>query len=359
MRPTAAVTAFGQHLWLDNLSRSLLREGTLAAHIAERDITGLTSNPAIFQNAFASSPYYADDLARLRREEPDPERRYEALAVDDIRAACDLLRPAWEHAAGRDGYASLEVSPALAHDAEGTVSAARRLAGRVDRPNLLIKVPGTPAGLQAFSTLTAEGVNVNVTLLFSLGQVEACFRAYLQGLERRRAAGGELRRNFAVASLFMSRVDTLVDARLAELGTPAALALRGKAALTLARLAYRRYQDIFHGSEFAPHATAGAAPQYLLWASTGVKNPDYDPLLYVEPLVGPETVNTLPDKTLALLAERGVAARTLDAGMDAAAGDFAALGKLGIDMEAVGAQLQTDGLAAFQSAFEALLKAVE
>ena len=282
MNATLHVTTLGQSLWLDNLSRSLIRDGTLARLIAEDGVSGVTSNPSIFQNALASSPYYADDLARLKASEPDVERRYEALVIPDIRDACDLLLPVFERSGGNDGYVSLEVAPRWAYDAARTVAEAQRLSAAVDRRNLLIKVPGTPEGISAFESLTTLGINVNVTLLFSIAQTQAAFDAYLRGLAARVRAGADVRASHAVASLFLSRVDTLVDTQLTAIGTQEALSLRGKAAVAMAKLTYQRYLAIFHGEAFATLAQLGAAPQFLLWASTGVKNPDYSDLLYVE-----------------------------------------------------------------------------
>ena len=350
------VAALGQSLWLDNLSRSLIHDGTLARHIAEHAVTGVTSNPSIFQNALASSPYYAEDLARLKGAESNPERRYEALAIPDIQAACDLLDPVYEQSGGYDGYVSLEVAPRWANDAFKTVEEAQRLATAVKRRNLLVKVPGTPAGVQAFEALTALGINVNVTLLFSLAQTQAIFDAYIRGLTARIRAGIDIRRSRAVASLFLSRVDTLVDAQLDAIGTQEALAMRGKAAVAMARLAYQAYRDTFHGPAFAALAQQGATPQTLLWASTGVKNPAYRDLLYVEPLIGPETINTLPDKTLAALIDHGRPAVHINEGTDEARAQFDDLARLGIDMEHVGLRLQKDGVDLFETAFGKLLQ---
>lgn len=350
------VAALGQSLWLDNLSRSLIHDGVLARHIAEHAVTGVTSNPSIFQNALASSPYYADDLARLKGAETNLERRYEALAVPDIQAACDLLDPVYERSGGQDGYVSLEVAPRWANDAFKTVEEAQRLAAAVNRRNLLVKVPGTPAGVQAFEALTALGVNVNVTLLFSLAQTQAIFDAYIRGLTARARAGIDIRKSRAVASLFLSRVDTLVDAQLDAIGTQAALAMRGKAAVAMAKLAYQAYLATFRGPAFAALAQQGAAPQTLLWASTGVKNPTYRDLLYVEPLIGPETINTLPDKTLAALIDHGEAAVRVTEGVDEARAQFDDLARLGIDMEHVGLRLQKDGVELFETAFGKLLR---
>ncbi|ODU49336.1 MAG: transaldolase [Thiobacillus sp. SCN 63-374] len=355
MNTTQHVTALGQSIWLDNLSRSLLHDGTLARLITEDGVSGVTSNPSIFQNALATSPYYADDLARLKAGEPDVERRYEALVIPDIQAACDLLLPTHEASGGNDGYVSLEVAPRWAYDSTRTVEEAQRLSAAVNRRNLLIKVPGTPEGVSAFEALTTLGINVNVTLLFSIAQTEAVFHAYIRGLSARVQAGADVRRSKAVASLFLSRVDTLVDTQLTAIGTQAALSLRGKAAVAMAKLAYQRYLRIFHGEAFAALAQQGATPQYLLWASTGVKNPDYRDLLYVEPLIGPETINTLPDKTLAALRDHGDPVPRVAQGVAEAEAQLAELARLGLDMDAVGNTLQDDGVKLFEAAFQKLL----
>jgi transaldolase len=356
MNAALHVTTLGQSLWLDNLSRSLLRDGTLEKLIAEDGVSGVTSNPSIFQNALATSPYYADDLARLKTSESDVERRYEALVIPDIQDACDLLLSTYEASGGNDGYVSLEVAPRWAYDAARTVQEAQRLSAAVDRRNLLVKVPGTHEGLSAFEALTTLGINVNVTLLFSVGQAEAVFDAYLRGLSARAAAGTDVRRSKAVASLFLSRVDTLVDKQLTAIGTREALSLRGKAAVAMAKLAYQRYLEKFHGEEFAPLARHGAAPQFLLWASSGVKNPDYHDLLYVEPLIGSETINTLPDKTLAALREHGQPAARLEEGVAEAVAQMGELARLGIDMDVIGHSLQIDGVNLFEASFQKLLQ---
>jgi len=356
MNPTQHVTTLGQSLWLDNLSRSLIHDGTLARLIAEDGVSGVTSNPSIFQKAVATSPYYADDLTRLKANEPDAERRYEALVIPDIQAACDLLLPVHEASGGNDGYVSLEVAPRWAYDATRTVEEAQRLSAAVNRRNLLIKVPGTPEGLGAFEALTTLGINVNVTLLFSVTQTQAVFEAYIRGLGTRAAAGADIRRSKAVASLFLSRVDTLVDQQLTAIGTQEALSLRGKAAVAMAKLTYQRYLRTFHGPAFAALAQQGAAPQYLLWASTGVKNPDYHDLLYVEPLIGTETINTLPDKTLAALRDHGQPTLQLEEGVAEAEAQLAELARLGIDMEVVGNTLQDKGVKLFEASFQELLQ---
>ncbi len=344
----------GQGIWLDNLSRTHLREGRLSALIAE-GVTGMTSNPTIFHKAVSESPYYREDLERLRGSEPDPERRYETLVVEDIRAACDLFRPVHEASGGDNGYVSLEVSPHLAHDTAGTVAEARRLAGVVGRNNLLIKVPGTPAGVEAFEQLTRAGIRVNVTLLFSLQQTVRIFEAYIRGAKAWVAGGGEPERLKAVASVFLSRVDTLVDKRLDALATPEALSMRGKTAVAMARLVYQRYLDLFHGPAFAELKAAGVRPQYPLWASSGTKNPLYSDLLYVEPLMGPETINTLPDKTLDALRDHGRVEARLTEGVADAEAHLVRLEHLGLSPGGIGEELQQEGVRLFVESYDQLI----
>lgn len=355
MNATKQVSTLGQSLWLDNLSRDLLRDGTLARMIAEDGVSGVTSNPSIFQNALATSPHYADDLLRLKAEEPDIERRYEALVIPDIQDACDLLLPLFEQSGGNDGYVSLEVAPRWAYDRTRTVEEAHRLWALVNRHNLLIKVPGTPEGVGAFEALTQLGINVNVTLLFSIAQAQAVFDAYIRGLALRAESGAGVRSSKAVASLFLSRVDTQVDAQLASIGTHEALSLRGKAAVAMAKLAYQAYVETFRGPAFATLAAQGARPQFLLWASTGVKNPDYHDLLYVEPLIGRETINTLPDKTLAALRDHGQPTPQLEQAVDEASAQLAELARLGVDMDTVAASLQRAGVDQFEASYQKLL----
>lgn len=355
MNPLPELHALGQRIWLDNLSRTLLHEGALKKLIVKDGVAGVTSNPSIFFKAISESSYYRDEAAALRRDATlTPEQRYERLAVADIQAACDLLRPLYDETRGEDGYVSLEVSPALAHDAPGTIAAARRLRTAVSRDNVLIKVPATPAGIGAIEALIGEGCPVNVTLMFSLTHVKRVAGAYRRGLEKWLAGGGDARRIKSVASLFLSRVDTLIDRKLDAAGGAAA-ALRGKSGVALARLAYQEYKAAFKGADFAPLAARGARPQYMLWASTGTKNPAYSDLLYVEPLIGPETINTVPDATLAAFRDHGRAALTLERDVDQARQQFAALQKLGIDMDQLGEELQVEGVKLFAQAFEQLL----
>jgi transaldolase len=345
----------GQSIWLDNLSRQLIAEGELARLISEDGVSGVTSNPSIFHNAISTGADYAQDLARIKLTEPDAERRYEALVIPDIQAACDLMRPVFDRTGGDDGYVSLEVAPRWAYDTDGTVAEGHRLAAQVARPNLLVKVPGTAEGALAFETLTRLGINVNVTLLFSVAQTERVWEAYVRGLTARVAAGLDIRHCKAVASLFLSRVDTLIDTRLTENGSSAALALRGKAAVAMAKNAYRRYEEIFKGASFAHLQQVGGRPQYLLWASTGVKNPAYPDLMYVEPLIGSETINTLPDKTLAAIRDHGKPALNLALGLGEANKQLAGLAEQGVNMNSVGDILQVDGVKQFTTAFDKLL----
>jgi transaldolase len=352
------LTRLGQILWLDNLSRTLLRDGLLQRLKEDDGITGVTSNPAIFQKAIGEGRYYREDLAKISAAETDPERRYEALVIPDVQAACALFEDVHARTGGDDGYVSLEVSPALADDPQATFESALRLRAAVRRDNLLIKVPATPAGIEAFERLTAEGVKVNVTLIFSMGQVRAVADAYLRGARRFLAAGGEPRALKSVASVFLSRVDTLIDARLEQLGTERALALRGRSGVALAKLAYQDYLARFHGAEFADLERQGVRPQYLLWGSTGTKNPAYSDVLYLESVIGPETINTAPDGALDAFRDHGRPAPTLEQDVGAARDQFEALAQLGIDVEDVGRELQSAGVQLFAEAFDRLLAEV-
>lgn len=349
--PLLAVKALGQHVWLDNLSRTLLRDGTLKRLMAADGIDGVTSNPAIFQKAIAESPYYREDVERLQGAHLDAEARYESLVIPDIQSACNVLWPAYVASAGETGYVSLEVSPMLAHDMDGTIAAAQRLRLAVDRDNLLIKAPATSAGVAAIEQLTAAGVRVNVTLIFSLAQYEVVAQAYLRGALRWLDAGGSARQLRSVASVFLSRVDTLVDQRLDAIGTTQAHALKGRTGVALAKRCYHRYLEIFHGTDFARLEEVGVRPQTLLWASTGSKNPAYSDVLYVESLIGPETITTLPDATLAAFRDHGRASATLMSGMDGAQAHGEALAALGIDLNGIGETLQSEGVRLFAAAY--------
>jgi transaldolase len=356
--PLHALKELGQHIWLDNLSRELLRGSGLQHLISEDGIDGVTSNPAIFQKAIVGSAWYRADLDRLRGGSLAAEARYEVLVIPDIQEACDILVPAYLSSGGEAGYVSLEVSPALAHDSAATLAAALRLRQAVMRDNLLIKVPATTAGVQAFEQLTAAGVRCNVTLIFSLAQYESVAQAYQRGAQRWLDAGGDAQSPRSVASVFLSRVDTLVDLRLEILGSTQALALRGKTGVALAKCCHRRYLELFHGPDFAALALAGVRRQTPLWASTGTKNPAYSDVLYVEPLIGKESINTLPDATLAAFRDHGRVGDTLGEGLAEAQLHLAALAALGIDLNELGETLQVDGVRIFADAYDKLLAAV-
>ncbi|MFO1071251.1 MAG: transaldolase [Geminicoccaceae bacterium] len=351
--PLHALNAAGQSVWSDHIDRRLLSSGELAAMVAEDDLRGITSNPAIFDKSISTGSAYDAQLARELARSPRPGARelFFALAIEDIRAAADVMRPVYDRTDGVDGMVSLEVSPDLADDTEGTLREARELHGRVDRPNVMIKVPATAAGLPAIEELTAEGINVNVTLLFAVERYEAVAEAYLRGLERRHAAGKPVARIASVASFFISRVDALLDPQLAG----KAPELQGKIAIANAKLAYKSYQRLFGGERFAALRAAGAQPQRLLWASTGTKNPAYSELLYVEELVGPDTVNTMPPATYAAFRKAGRVAPTLTQGVEAAQAQVAALAKHGIDLAAAAERLEREGVALFVKAFDNLL----
>jgi transaldolase len=347
-----ALNGLGQQIWLDTLSRPLLQDGTLAHYIEACGVSGVTTNPSIFHQAISQSPAYREAHAALMAQEMTPEARYEALALEDVANACALLAPLYTRTQGQAGYVSLEVSPFLAHDTEATLQAARRLWSAVGHPNLLIKVPATPAGVEAVPTLIEEGIKLNLTLLFSTGQALAVARAYCEGVKRRQAHGKPLKDSHLVASVFVSRVDTLVDARLAELTADLP---QGQAAVAMAKDSYRQFRALFAQPDFAPLRAAGAQEALLLWASTGTKNPAYSDLLYVEPLMGPHTVNTLPEPTFKALMDHGRIGNTLTLKQDEAQAHLAALATLGIDLETEAQSLQAAGLLQFEKAYEALL----
>ncbi len=346
---------FGQSVWLDFIERGLLADGGLERMIAADGVRGVTSNPSIFRQAITGGDRYLPALEAILAEDPGipTEALYESLAVEDIRTAADQLRAVWDASGGGDGYVSLEVSPRLAHDTGATVTEARRLWALVDRPNLMIKVPATPEGIPAIEELIASGINVNATLLFSMEHYENVALAYLRGLERCPRPGAVA----SVASFFVSRVDTAVDRLLEEMGSDEALALRGRAAVANSRLVYARFREVFHGPGAA--SLRGGRVQRPLWASTSTKNPAYSDVKYVEELIGPETVNTIPLATLEAFRDHGCPARTVDADLDGARADLEALHRLGIDLDAVTGRLQEEGVRAFAEAFEALLQGLE
>ncbi len=354
------LASLGQAIWLDFIRRSLLTSGELQA-LVDEGLRGMTSNPTIFDKAIAGSDDYDADLQALAAKDLSTLEIYEALAIDDIRRAADVLRPVYEETSRADGYVSLEVNPHLAHDTEGTVAEARRLFATLERPNVMIKVPATPQGIPAIETLIAEGVNVNVTLIFSLGHYRAVAGAYLAGLERLADAGRDPFHVASVASFFLSRIDTAVDAALDErpAAAAAAPALKGKSAIASAKAAYAAFHEIFAGPRWERLAARGARYQRPLWASTSTKNPDYPDTLYVDSLIGPNTVNTLPPHTLDAFRDHGTVARTLEDGLDEAQAQLARLAEVGVGLDAITAQLQDDGVAAFARSFDSLLASIE
>lgn len=360
MNPLLQAKSLGQSLWLDNLSRDLLDHSqaiNLHQLIQQDGIVGLTSNPAIFYQAISKSPRYANDLAALKHSQLSPEERLEALIIPDIQAACDIFLPQYQANQTLQGLVSLEVSPSLANDCAGTVAAAQRLWQKVNRPNLMIKVPATTAGIQAISAIIAAGIHVNVTLLFSQAQVEAVFAAYQLGLSQRQQSGQPIQGITSVASLFLSRIDTTVDAQLEKIATDTALALRGQIAIANARHCYQLAANYFNNPSFQALQQDGAQPQYLLFASTGVKNPRYIDTLYVESLLLPHSVNTLPDATLQAFKNHGTA-QALSNTHTEDTQTLQTLSKLGIDLNAIGEQLQQEGLQLFSDAEHKLLALV-
>ncbi len=347
----------GQAVWLDYIERDLVTGGGLASLVEGDGVRGVTSNPSIFHKAITGGGAYAEAIRTLLVERPgiSTTELYETLAIEDIRGAADVLRPVYDGAGGADGFVSLEVSPRLAGDTAGTVAEARRLWRQVDRPNLMIKVPATAAGLPAVERLIAEGINVNVTLMFSLADYEGVAAAYLRGLDGCTAPD----RVASVASFFVSRVDTSVDAELEAMGTEEALSLRGTAAVANACLAYLRFEEIFHGEAFAGHRSNGARVQRPLWASTSTKNPRYQDIKYVEELVGPETVNTIPTATLQAYRDHGRPSNALAHGLASCREDLQRLRRVGIDLDAVTRRLQVDGVSAFAAAFDQLMAALD
>jgi transaldolase/glucose-6-phosphate isomerase len=348
----------GQSVWLDFIRRNLIRGGELKRMVEEDGIRGVTSNPTIFEKAIAGSTDYDDALKAMLAgdEKADVEKLYEPLAIEDIQMAADVLRSVYDSTDGGDGYVSLEVSPHLAHDTQATIQAAKRLSAAVNRPNLMIKVPATSAGIPAIEQLIADGLNINVTLMFSMRHYEAVARAYVNGLAR----CANPAKVASVASFFVSRVDTAVDKALESLGTDRARALLGKIAIANSKMVYHRFRQIFHGEGFAPLRQRGARVQRPLWASTGTKNPKYSDVLYVENLIGPETVNTLPPETLNAFRDHGkIIEGSISDQMDDAAATLGQLKALGIDLDAVTEKLQQDGVAAFAASFDQLMSALD
>jgi transaldolase len=346
-----------QSPWLDNLTRPYLRDGTLARLVAD-GIRGVTANPTIFAKAIQGSAAYDDQFGALLAAGCSVPDAYWELVIDDIDHALAVLRPTFDASGGGDGFVSVEVAPELARDTAATVAAARGLHQRIAQPNLLVKIPATPEGIPAIQAMTAEGRSINITLIFSLARYAEVIEAYLSGLEALAAHGGDVAAVHSVASFFVSRVDTEVDRRLDRIDTPAARLLHGRAAVAQAKLAYQLFRERFSGERWARLARLGGHLQRPLWASTSTKNPAYPDTLYVDQLIGPDTVNTLPEATIAAFEDHGRLARTIDTGVDEAAEALRRLGAVGIDMDDVGRTLETDGVASFHESFAGVLDAL-
>jgi transaldolase len=358
MNPLVELHAYGQSFWYDNIRRKFLEDGTLKRLIDEDGLRGMTSNPSIFEQAIGKSDDYDAQIKTLLREGADVNGMYEALALADIQAACDLFADLYEQSNGGDGYVSLEVSPYLARDTEGTIAEARRLHAAVGRPNVMIKVPATPEGIPAIRQLIGEGININITLMFSMAHYEAVAQAYMEGLKQLAQSGQDLGRMASVASFFVSRVDSVVDKKLAALDDAAATPLLGQTAIANSKVVYQRFKELFHGQAFATLREMGAPAQRLLWASTSTKNPNYPDTLYIDNLIGPETVNTMPPATVDAFRDHGVVASTLEENVEEARLVLDNLAELGIDLDEVTEQLQIDGVEAFAKSFETLMTAI-
>lgn len=356
----AALSAAGVSVWLDDLSRERLQTGNLQNLIDTRSIVGVTTNPSIFQAALSKGTAYDAQVKELAERGADVDATIRTVTTDDVRNACDVLAKQYEASDGVDGRVSIEVDPRLAHDTDKTILQAIELWKIVDRPNLLIKIPATLAGLPAITAVIAEGISVNVTLIFSVERHREVIAAYLAGLEKAREAGHDVSKIHSVASFFVSRVDTEIDARLDKIGTPEALELRGKAGVANARLAYAAYEEVFEGERFADLRAAGARVQRPLWASTGVKNPDYPDTLYVTELVAPNTVNTMPEKTLEAVADHGkITGNTIAGTAPASQVIFDRLAAIGIDLVDVFKVLEDEGVDKFEKSWQELLDATQ
>ena len=363
--PLRQLEKFGQSIWLDYIRRQMITSGKLLRLIQEDGLKGVTSNPAIFEKAISGTKDYDEAIHALVQQKKSAADIYQALTVEDIQSAADVFFPLYEKIDGRDGFISLEVNPHLARDTAGTIAEARRLWQAVDRPNIFIKVPATLEGLPAITQLISEGINVNVTLLFGLPRYEKVAEAYLNGLEKRAAQGHSLRRLASVASFFLSRIDVLVDSILQKImategpQATAAQNLLGEVAIACAKMAYAIYQRIFQSERFQALAAQGARPQRILWASTSTKNPEYADVKYVEPLIGPDTINTMPLETLIAYRDHGKPVPSLEKGLDKAAAILQRLPELGINLQQVTQQLEEEGIEKFNQPFDKLMATLE
>ncbi len=350
-----ALVDLGQSVWIDNLTRKMVEQGGLQRLINEDSVSGVTSNPTIFQKAIAEGDAYDKQLQELSAE-TDPREVFIQLAARDIRGACDQLLAVWDNGGGKDGYVSMEVDPTFSHATERTFEQAKRFVSLIDRPNLLVKIPATKAGLPAIEDSIASGISINVTLIFSLERYKEVVEAYLRGLERLTEKDGDLSKVASVASFFISRVDVETDRRLDEIGQPS---LKGKLAIANARLAYQHYLEVFSSPRFKALEEQGATPQRCLWASTGAKNPDYRDTLYVEELIGPSTVNTMPDETIEAFQDHGVVAETLTKDVSQAQALFTELKEAGLDYDDLVNKLEEEGVSKFVASFDELIAGID
>ena len=351
------LSELGQSVWIDFLSRDMLREGGLERMMRDDAVVGVTSNPTIFQKAISAGNAYDEQLRDILRDERDPKEIFIRLAAKDIGDACDLLRAVWDEGSGRDGYVSLEVDPNIAADTDATIAEAQRLHELVDRPNLFVKIPATKEGLPAIEEMISRGRSINVTLIFSLERYSEVAESYVRGLERLVDGGGDPGTVASVASFFVSRVDTEADRRIDEAGGPAEL--KGTLAVANAKLAYQRYQEIFSGDRWESLAAKGATPQRCLWASTSTKNPEYRDVLYVEELIGSLTVNTMPEETIRAFQDHGEVAPTLEEEVEEARRTLERFAEAGIDYDDVTATLEREGVEKFADSFTELLDGIE
>jgi len=365
--PLIELTKLGQSIWNDNIERKLITSGELKRLIDEDGLSGVTSNPAIFEKAIAGSDLYADQLRELATQGKSPMEIYEALAIRDIQMTADVLKEVYDRTGGADGFVSLECSPLLANDTAGTIEEARRLWGLLDRSNVMIKIPGTQAGMPAIEQCTYEGININITLLFSLQAYEQTMEAYIRGLERRADEGKPITNIASVASFFVSRIDTAADKELErriekasdEAEKAKLQSLLGRIAIANAKVAYQKYKKIFHGERFAALKQNGARVQRPLWASTSTKNPVYPDVYYVEALMGPETVDTLPPATITAFRDHGRPRVTIEDKIDEERAVLTRLEEVGISLDQVTAHVLADGVRLFVEPFEKLLKTIE
>jgi transaldolase len=350
------LSELGQSVWIDFLSRNLLKEGELGRMMREDAVVGVTSNPTIFQKAISAGDAYDEQLREVLKNERDPKEVFIELATRDVGDALDLLRSVWDEGGGKDGYVSIEVDPNLAYDTQATIAEAARLHDVIDRPNLFVKIPATKAGLPAIEEMIARGRSINVTLIFSLERYAEVAEAYVRGLERFVQGGGDPSTLASVASFFVSRVDTEADKRLDEVGGHEEL--KGKLAIANAKLAYERYKETFSGERWEALAAKGATPQRCLWASTSTKNPAYRDVMYVEELIGPMTVDTMPEETIRAFQDHGDVAPTLEQGIDEAKAVFERIAEAGVDYDDVVATLEREGVEKFADSFSELLEGI-